>query len=146
VTAPYSIRLAFWREAQPQVAPVREAVFMREQGVPTHLEWDGLDAAALHVVAAEHSGTVIGTARMLQDGHVGRMAVLPHWRGRGVGSTMLTMLVAAACERGLDTVRLNAQLHAVGFYARHGFERHGPEFLDAEIPHVAMHRHLVVKS
>jgi predicted GNAT family N-acyltransferase len=146
VTAPYSIRLASWREAQLQVAPVREAVFMREQRVPADLEWDGLDAAALHVVAAEPSGAVIGTARLLPDGHIGRMAVLLPWRGRGVGSAMLTMLIATARERGLDAVRLNAQLHAVAFYARHGFERRGPEFPDAGIPHVEMRLYLVANS
>ena len=118
---------------------------MCEQGVAAELEWDGFDAGALHAVAADASGHAIGTARLLDDGHIGRMAVLAPWRRRGVGSAMLVQILAAACERGLCAVRLNAQTHAVAFYARHGFERAGDEFLDAGIPHVAMRRYLVAK-
>lgn len=118
---------------------------MREQGVAAELEWDGFDAAALHIVAAGPFGSAIGTARLLADGAIGRMAVLAPWRGRGVGSAMLERLLAAARERGTCTVHLNAQVHAVAFYARHGFEAQGPEFLDAGIAHVAMHRQLVAK-
>lgn len=126
-------------------APVREAVFVREQGVPAELEWDGLDAAALHAVAIATSGHAIGTARLLDDGHIGRMAVLAPWRGRGVGSAMLERLLEAARDRGLPAVLLNAQTHAIAFYARHGFAREGSEFLDAGIPHVAMRRYTVAK-
>jgi predicted GNAT family N-acyltransferase len=72
---------------------VREAVFMGEQGVPAELEWDGRDAVALHALAEDASGSSIGTARLLKDGHIGRMAVMSHWRGRGVGSAMLDRLV-----------------------------------------------------
>jgi len=145
VNTPYSIRLAAWREAQSLVAPVREAVFMLEQGVPAELEWDGLDAGALHAVAADASGNAIGTARLLDDGHIGRLAVLASWRRRGVGSAMLMRLIATARERGLRVVRLHAQTHAVAFYARHGFAAEGGEFLDAGIPHLAMRRYIVGK-
>ena len=127
------------------VEPVREAVFMREQGVPAELEWDGLDAGSLHAVAADASGNAIGTARLLDDGRIGRMAVLIPWRRRGVGSAILMRFVAAAHDRGLHVMRLHAQTHAVAFYARHGFESEGEEFLEAGIPHVAMRRYLVGK-
>jgi predicted GNAT family N-acyltransferase len=142
VNAPYPIRLVPWSVAQALVAPVREAVFIREQGVPADLEWDDLDAAALHALAEDPSGRVIGTARLLPDGHIGRMAVLVPWRRRGVGSAMLVRLLVAAGDQGLRTARLNAQTQAVAFYVRHGFEKNGGEFLDAGIPHVAMQRHV----
>lgn len=142
MNAPYPIRLVPWSAAQALVAPVREAVFIREQGVPADLEWDDLDAAALHALAEDPSGRVIGTARLLPDGYIGRMAVLVPWRRRGVGSAMLVRLLVAAGDQGLRTVRLNAQTEAVAFYVRHGFEKRGGEFLDAGIPHVAMQRHV----
>ena len=41
-------------------------------------------------------------------------------------------------RRGVRQVTLAAQLHARPFYARFGFEAHGPEFLDAGIPHQRM--------
>jgi predicted GNAT family N-acyltransferase len=37
---------------------------------------------------------------------------------------------------------LNAQLHAVPFYARHGFAAEGDPFDDAGIAHVTMRRRL----
>ena len=42
---------------------LRQAVFVMEQGVDAELETDGLDAAALHVVATA-AGAVVGTARI----------------------------------------------------------------------------------
>lgn len=146
MNAPYSIRLVPWLVAHALAVPVREAVFMREQGVPAELEWDGRDAAALHALAAGPAGCAIGTARLLDDGHIGRMAVLAPWRRSGIGSAMLMRLLEAAGDRGLRVVHLHAQTHAVAFYERHGFERAGAEFLDAGIPHVAMRRYVSAKS
>jgi len=33
---------------------------------------------------------------------------------------------------------LHSQTHALGFYAKHGFVAHGPEFMEADIPHREM--------
>ena len=52
----------------------------------------------------------IGTGRLLPDGQIGRMAVLKDWRGLGVGTAMLKMLLRQACAKGLKNVFLNAQL------------------------------------
>jgi predicted GNAT family N-acyltransferase len=140
--ADYSIRLARWGDGQSSLSEVRVAVFVREQGVPEALEWDGLDAAAVHALAESRHGLAIGTARLLADGHIGRMAVLPPWRGLGVGSALLDRLVREAQGRGLGSVWLHAQTQAVGFYRRHGFRVTSSEFLDAGLPHVAMTRPL----
>ena len=87
-------------------------------------------------------GTPIGCGRLLPDGHVGRMAVLASWRGRGVGAALLTRLVAAAQARGDARVVLNAQVQAMPFYARFGFAPVGAPFVEAGIPHQAMARAL----
>ncbi len=83
-------------------------------------------------------GEPLGTGRLLPDGHIGRMAVIAPWRGRGVGDAILRTLVEAGAERGHGQLRLNAQLSAIGFYERLGFEALGPVFDDAGIPHRAM--------
>ena len=63
-------------------------------------------------------GRAVGTGRLLPDGHIGRMAVLKEWRGKGVGALLLHALIEQA-RTGVDArVRLNAQLHAAGFYRR----------------------------
>ena len=67
----------------------------------------------------------MGTARLLPDGHIGRMAVLKEWRN-GIGGLMLQKLIEAAKARG--EVALSAQVHAVPFYRAHGFVAEGSEY------------------
>lgn len=128
--------------ATPDIKTVREKVFIREQHVPEKLEWDGLDDTATHVVAQDKHGQVIGTARLLDNGHIGRMAVLPEWRHQGVGSALLNELLLLAQQRQLSQVFLHAQTSAVEFYQRHGFSPRDEEFMDAGIPHRYMQRNL----
>ncbi len=82
-TARFRIHQADWRRDRGNLGKIREQVFVQEQGVPPELEWDDQDAAALHLIAETGTGLAIGTARMLADGHIGRMAVLPQWRHQG---------------------------------------------------------------
>ena len=105
------------------------------------MELDGHDATCVHVIARA-DGQAVGTGRLLQDGHIGRMAVLKGWRGRGVGAAMLKVLMAAARERGDKQVVLSAQTHALGFYRKHGFVSEGSEYPDCGIPHQDMRKRL----
>jgi len=109
--------------------------------VPAELEWDGLDPACIHVLAYVNGELPVGTARLLDDGHIGRMAVLRPWRRRGIGSRMLETLIEVARQTGKSGCALNAQTHALGFYERHGFVAEGGIFDDAGIPH----RHMKLK-
>lgn len=131
----FSVRDAGWDRDRAALTAVRRAVFMEEQGVSAELEWDGLDDGARHFLALDATGHPIGTARLLPDGHIGRMAVLASWRGQGVGSALLRRAVDAAREQGFTAVELAAQTHAIGFYQRFGFTPYGAEFMDADIPH-----------
>jgi len=79
--------------------------------------------------------TRIATARLLPDGKVGRMAVLRHWRKKGVGSAMLIKLFVEARIRGLKQLSADAQVRALPFYEKHGFRVVSDEFMDARIPH-----------
>ena len=96
----YSVRIADWHDQGRALRAVREAVFIREQGVPAELEWDELDAKCIHLMAMDAAGNVIGTARLLQQhglrGGIGRMAVLKEWRGKGVGDALLRCLLKPA--------------------------------------------------
>jgi predicted GNAT family N-acyltransferase len=138
--APLQPRIALvpWEKAEPIIRAIRELVFVREQGVPEELEWDGLDPACVHVLAWNDSGAAIGTARLQRNGKIGRMAVLKEWRGRGVGRAMLRALLEAAIEHDLTKVELAAQIQTIGFYEREGFRVSGDIFLDAGIPHRKM--------
>ena len=123
---------------------VRRRVFQDEQGVPAELEFDADDESALHVIA-ESGGQVVGTGRLVMHADyakIGRMAVLREWRGRNVGRALLDCLVEEGARRGAPLAVLNAQVQAIGFYARAGFAVIGDEFDEAGIPHRRMEKML----
>ena len=136
------ICIADWHEARDRVMPVRVTVFVQEQGVPPEIELDEADPTCRHAMAVLPDGSVVGTGRLLPDGHVGRMAVLPGWRGKGVGARLLAALVAEAERLGMDELVLNAQLTAEGFYACFGFQPASEVFMEAGIAHREMRRKL----
>jgi hypothetical protein len=131
-----------WSEARPEAQPIREAVFVAEQGVPPEIELDDWDERSEHAIAYDRAGRPVGTGRLLPDGHIGRMAVRSESRGSGIGARLLEALIERARARGMRRVALNAQTHAAPFYARFGFAVAGQAFMEAGIPHVAMEREL----
>jgi predicted GNAT family N-acyltransferase len=135
------IELLPWEKARAHASPIRFSVFVEEQGVPREIELDGHDPLCLHAVVFEE-GKAVATGRLLPDGHIGRMAVLKAWRGRGIGAAVLNELIKAASKRGHKEVALSAQVHAVPFYRAHGFVPAGEEYLEAGIRHLAMRRAL----
>jgi predicted GNAT family N-acyltransferase len=135
------IELMPWEQARPEASRIRFAVFVVEQGVPVEIELDAHDAECIHALAFDGSAAV-GTGRLLPDGHLGRMAVLREFRGRGVGGAILAKLIEAAAQRGDREVLLSAQVHALDFYRAHGFRAEGEVYQDAGIAHQTMRRTL----
>jgi len=131
------IELRDWRAAQAEAKRIRFTVFVEEQRVPPELEMDEHDAQSVHALAYAE-GKVVGTGRLLPDGHIGRMAVLKDWRGRGAGRALLRALIDAARRRGDREVALNSQVQALGFYGAEGFQPEGAVYEEAGIPHQAM--------
>ena len=140
--ADYTVTTARWTDAESPLRSVRHAVFVVEQRVPESLEWDGADNTSLHALAVDANGAPIGCARLLPDGHIGRVAVLATWRRRGVGQALVARLIDEARVRGQVRVIVNAQVDAMPFYARYGFVATGDVFEEAGIPHRVMERAL----
>jgi len=134
----FTVRAATWSDDRVVLQSLRRAVFVVEQRVPEDMEWDADDAVSLHALALDREGLPVGTGRLLPDGHIGRMAVLCERRGQGAGRAVLEFLVAQAHQRGMRSLQLHAQTHAIGFYARQGFVAYGREFIEAGIPHRLM--------
>lgn len=134
------VQLADWYQPEQQniLRSLRFEVFVQEQNVPEELEWTGEDGDCVHAIAYDNAGQAIGTGRLDNDGHIGRMAVLKSARGVGAGRSLLQFLIQQAKLRGDKEVHLNAQTHAMDFYKREGFEAYGPEFMEAGISHRAM--------
>ena len=123
---------------------LRRAVFVEEQGVPLDEELDDRDADALHLVAVD-GGEVVGTCRLLDAGDtlkLGRMAVAPAARGRGIAARLLQEAEAQAQARGVRVIRLSSQIGARAVYERAGYTAYGERFMEAGIDHVMMEKML----
>ena len=129
----------------PEVVALRTRVFVEEQGVPAEVEQDAHDATAVHALAEDDDGRVVGTGRLLvRDGRavIGRMAVDAAARGCGYGAAVLAELHRQAVALGLTEVELHAQLPARGFYEQAGYTVIGDVYEEAGIAHVTMRRPL----
>lgn len=146
MTANFTVETADWSRDEAELYTVRRSVFVEEQQVPETLERDAFDPLSQHVVARDSAGQAIATGRLLPDGHIGRVAVLRQWRGRGVGLALMQALLELARARGFGEVVLNAQTAVIPFYQRLGFQAEGAEFMDAGIAHRRMRRPLAQET
>lgn len=127
-----------WCHGRAALSSVRRQVFIEEQGVPAEIELDEADATATHFLIWDWQGKPVACARLLPEGKVGRMAVLPDWRGQGLGDRLLQAAITEAKARGWFELRAAAQASVTGFYSRAGFEQVGDRFEAAGIEHQMM--------
>ncbi len=137
----FRLASAQWQQCEAEARTVRQAVFVEEQGIDASLEWDALDDTAQHALALDAEHQVIGTGRLLKDGRIGRIgrvSVLPPWRGWGVGTQLLRHLLNQAHQSGMRQIYLHARLETADFYAQSGFTVSGEPFQEVGAPHVKM--------
>ena len=139
---------ADWQHARR----IRTRVFIEEQACPPEDEWDAYDEPAARGVTCHHLlGLVddepVAVSRWRPATHGGermakleRFAVLPDWRGGGLGRAIVAATIADAQAAGFAAFVLHAQAHLEGLYASFGFEPVGDQFEEAGIPHVLMVR------
>ncbi|MDO8261970.1 MAG: GNAT family N-acetyltransferase [Gallionella sp.] len=135
---PFTVSLVCWHDGEPLLKSIREAVFIRELGVPAELEWDGKDEGCRHALALSLQGNAIGCGRMLPDGHIGHIAVLPQWRKQKVGTAIVEALLDYARAHVYQQISVDAQPCYVPFYRSNGFAEQGEAFKDAGLPHIKM--------
>jgi predicted GNAT family N-acyltransferase len=123
---------------------IRNIVFVDEQKVPEDLEHDEHDATAHHYLAIDND-TPCGTARWREtaDGvKLERFAVLKNYRDKGVGSSLVQVVLMDVrnylASNPQANVYLHSQLEAVPFYEKLGFKTTGPMFAEAGINHFKM--------
>jgi len=131
------IKTVDFKEHFSEIKEIRTTVFINEQNVPVELEWDEFDNDSTHILAY-YDNKAVGTARLLADGHIGRMAVLKAYRNRNIGKKMLKYLLELAKNTSNNKIQLSAQEHAVGFYKKQGFNITSDVYMDAGIPHYDM--------
>ena len=133
----YTMRSDRWNVLEADAKTVRTAVFIQEQNIAEHDEWDAEDAKSLHFVMYDQN-RAIATARLLENNSIGRVAVLKNYRGQGIGQQLMQQIIAVAATEQRDFLKLSAQVHAIGFYENLGFSVEGESYLDCGIPHVDM--------
>ncbi len=138
----FAVRVCDWAADAAALRQIRLEVFVVEQRVPEALEWDDADAESIHALAEDAAGAPVGCARLLPDGHIGRVAVMRTWRRQGVGAALLQRLIDEASLRGNVRAIVNAQVDAIPFYERYGFVITGGVFEEAGIAHRVMERAL----
>ena len=134
----FVIAIVKWSDKQAELYSVRRAVFIEEQNISESIELDGKDPDCFHVLASDKKGCPVGTARMDGKGKIGRMAVLQNYRRQGIGRKMIQVLMDYGKENAITGFYLSAQITAVGFYRKMGFEPSGEEFIEAGIKHINM--------
>lgn len=81
-----------------------------------------------HYIIARHNGKIVGYAGMwiiLDEAHVTNIGVLPEYRGKGVGETLMRSLMALAKTKGASKMTLEVRKSnyiAQNLYSKLGFE------------------------
>lgn len=135
---PFTVSLVSWHDGEPLLKAIRQAVFIDEQGVPADMEFDEHDATSRHALALSLQGNGIASGRMFANGHIGRIAVMPEWRGQYVGTAVMEAFLHYAQAHDYAQVDVDAQVQAVPFYEHFGFVTQGEQFMDVGIAHIKM--------
>jgi predicted GNAT family N-acyltransferase len=123
-----------------EIYEIRKRVFVMEQHCEEKDEFDETDHYALHLVLY-YQNQPAGTGRIYHDGHtlrIGRIAILPEFRGKKLGDLLIRLLLYRAFQSEADELVIHAQAYISHIYLKFGFQPFGEEFLEADIPHIAM--------
>lgn len=127
---------------------IREAVFVKEQGVPLELEVDEMDSpgsGCTHFLLLEGEkciGTFRGFFETVDTVHLQRFCILKEFRGLGYGKEAFDFAAEYFRTKGAVRLTFGAQCSAIGFYERCGCEAVSDVFLDAGLPHRTMEKRL----
>jgi predicted GNAT family N-acyltransferase len=123
---------------------VRSIVFCDEQQCPYSREIDGLDFEAVHFLGTV-DGEPAAAARIRLFGSyakIERLAVRKEYRGKGAGKELFAFILNYIDEIGYAKIILHAQAYIVSFYENFGFVKYGEKFMDVNIEHYCMEKHI----
>ena len=114
---------------------------------PRGTERDEYEDIAVHAVAIDSQGNMLGVARLHQTdkdtAQIRYMAVEENAQNQGVGRALLHYLEKQAIALGVGVVTLNAREKCIRFYLKQGYVITGPgHVLYGEIKHQKMQKQL----
>lgn len=127
------------KELFEKARDIRQVVFVEEQKVDEREEFDEFEDLSKHFLIFDGEKAV-GTARwrhIADKIKLERFAVLKEYRGKKYGDQVLEAVLAEVSPLQ-KTIYLHAQLKAIPFYERRGFEKVGEMFSECDIDHYKM--------
>lgn len=125
---------------------VRKEVFVKEQEVPLDIEIDELEDEAIHFVIYNDNNEPQAAARLRiiedQKAKLERICVLKKARSFGLGHQLLEALETEAMAKGAKVAVMHAQVQAMPFYEKKGYQAVSEPFEEAGITHVKMTKSL----
>lgn len=126
---------------------VRADIFVVEQNC-VYQDLDGIDYKSLHVFSMEN-GQVTACLRIFRKdettAQIGRVLTRHHGTGLG-GAVLAEGIRQAALHFHSEKLYLEAQVYAIGYYQKYGFQVCSEEFMLDGIPHVEMERKMEPSS
>ncbi len=99
----------------------------RQHNISLREEFDERDCDGTFYIVILDGGYPVATCRFYEkDGEsvvLGRVVVLPEYRGRKLGSLLLTEAEKWIRELGYKAVNVDSRTVAVGFYEKNGYEK-----------------------
>ena len=102
-------------ENAPEAKLIRQTVFVDEQGFKN--EFDDTDNKAYHGIITDN-GEPVSTGRLFTengDYHIGRIAVMKPYRGKGLGREIVSLLESKISELADDGMTMVVVTHEMGF-------------------------------
>lgn len=129
------------------IMALRQEVFIVEQACP-YLDADGKDQQAFHLMGFDKDEKLISYARIAPKGvpyenyiSISRIVSSPSVRGKGVGKKLIIESLNTIEKLfNSQAIKISAQCYLIKFYNSFGFETIGEEYLEDNIPHIAMIR------
>ena len=124
---------------------LRSEVFVVEQDC-VYQDLDGKDEKALHVLGIKEN-RIVAYTRIFKPGYyfkeasIGRVVVAKNERAYKYGYDIMEASIQAIKNYfKTSDIKISAQVYLKKFYTKLGFEALGAEYLEDDIPHIAMIR------
>ena len=108
---------------------VRVQGMNRQYNIPLREEFDEHDADGTKYIVLLDAGYPVATCRFFEVSptcvSVGRVVVLPEYRGGGIGRMLLSEAEKWALELGYREAEVDSRIPAVGFYEKLGYDLAG---------------------
>ncbi|WP_165006634.1 MULTISPECIES: GNAT family N-acetyltransferase [unclassified Enterococcus] len=126
---------------------LRYDVFVLEQKIPAEMEFDGKDLPGQEYFLILDQNKPVATLRYQKKNteciQPERFCVAKDYRGRGLGRRLLNAAEKKAVENGFSSSYLVAEMTAVPFYIKQGYQSCSEPFIEDEVLCIGMEKALI---